>query len=468
MRLLPVLLDARRAQSGKATLVDGILPERQFLDRSACSGCRLSFKRKKSAPHGGNHLGLASNDPPLGTRCRQIWQSLNGLPTRSDHHVFRPWSKGSDIWMNLRAPNDQTRGKPHVPGFKIECRSPFCNSGMVVPRDLASRPREMPRSAVRCQSEMPRGQTIVRDAGRPGSWLQAWLPPPTPGYRCPCWWGAPDYRRRQACRRGAVFLIQLYRWHCCAGIDSGCQPFWLVCGRLNCTQAVRGSESGQRCRERSSAGASRRRISRLFRKVNDQSRCHLPSAIQRIRAASVEVKRVQRGSGRIQRLFRMAWTHPDHGPATGMAAAGSAVGEGVGLVVVAAGAIRPLEPSGDCGVLSVCALPGCATPPPGVSAAAASRCRAGISRACRVMSSIRLVDPARSLFESPLGSMLGSTFEFELSSGVALPSVGWLSVARWRARLAVAPGLPAVLPDRASAALRCPAPLGEIRPCWAG
>jgi hypothetical protein len=69
LRLLPVLLDARRAQAGKAMLVDGILPGEEFLDGKRVAAARF-LKRKQPAPYRGNHLGLAPNDPALGTRRR--------------------------------------------------------------------------------------------------------------------------------------------------------------------------------------------------------------------------------------------------------------------------------------------------------------------------------------------------------------------------------------------------------------
>src|ERR1700722_8999160 len=88
LRLLPVLLDARRAQAGEAVLVDGILPGEEFLDgqRVAAAGF---LERKEPAAHGGDDLGLAPDDPALGAGRGQIGNRQRAA-VRSDH-VFRPW-----------------------------------------------------------------------------------------------------------------------------------------------------------------------------------------------------------------------------------------------------------------------------------------------------------------------------------------------------------------------------------------
>src|SRR5215468_4666976 len=59
--LLPVLLDARGAQAGKAVLVDRILPGQEFLDRQRVAAASF-LERKQAAAHGSNDLGLASDD----------------------------------------------------------------------------------------------------------------------------------------------------------------------------------------------------------------------------------------------------------------------------------------------------------------------------------------------------------------------------------------------------------------------
>src|SRR5712691_2454699 len=69
--LLPVLLDARRPQAGEAVLIDRILPGERFLDGERVAAAGL-LERQESAAHRRHHLGLAPDDPALGTRRRQI------------------------------------------------------------------------------------------------------------------------------------------------------------------------------------------------------------------------------------------------------------------------------------------------------------------------------------------------------------------------------------------------------------
>jgi hypothetical protein len=86
-------------------------------------------------------------------------------------------------------------------------------------------------------------------------------------------------------------------------------------------------------------------------------------------------------------------------------------------VVTVAGAIR--LPSGDGCALPASAPGGCEAPLPPASAAVASMRRAVLSRACRAMSAIRLVDRAGSrvpsAFES-FGSVVESTFRLPFES----------------------------------------------------
>ena len=49
--LLAVLLNAGRAQAGKAMLVDRILPREEFLDRQRIAAARF-FERQQAAAHG--------------------------------------------------------------------------------------------------------------------------------------------------------------------------------------------------------------------------------------------------------------------------------------------------------------------------------------------------------------------------------------------------------------------------------
>ena len=88
---LPVLLDARGAQTGKAMLVDGILPGEEFFDgqRVAAAGF---LKRKEAAAHGSDDFGLAPDHPALGARRGQIGDRQRAAVRPDD--VFGPWSKG--------------------------------------------------------------------------------------------------------------------------------------------------------------------------------------------------------------------------------------------------------------------------------------------------------------------------------------------------------------------------------------
>src|SRR2546421_11228304 len=69
--LLPILLDTRGTQAGKAVAVDRILPGEEFLDGQRVTRTPL-FERQKSATNRGHHLRLAADDPSSGAGCRQI------------------------------------------------------------------------------------------------------------------------------------------------------------------------------------------------------------------------------------------------------------------------------------------------------------------------------------------------------------------------------------------------------------
>src|SRR5581483_1781652 len=89
--LLAILLNARRAQSGKPVLVDRILPGEEFLDRKRIAGAGL-FQRQQTATDRGDHLCLAADDPALG--CRR-WQVRNSQRTSIwPDHIFDPRAMG--------------------------------------------------------------------------------------------------------------------------------------------------------------------------------------------------------------------------------------------------------------------------------------------------------------------------------------------------------------------------------------
>jgi hypothetical protein len=67
-RLLAILLDSGRTQSGKAMLIDRELPGKEFVDgqRVAAAGF---LKGEQAAADCGNDFGLTANNPPFGTGC---------------------------------------------------------------------------------------------------------------------------------------------------------------------------------------------------------------------------------------------------------------------------------------------------------------------------------------------------------------------------------------------------------------
>src|ERR1041384_5342965 len=93
--LLPILLDARRAQAGEAVLVDRVLPGEEFFDRQGVARAGL-FKRQQAAAHSRNNLGLAPDDPTLGGRRRQI-RDRERAAIRPDD-VFDPRAVGFGHW----------------------------------------------------------------------------------------------------------------------------------------------------------------------------------------------------------------------------------------------------------------------------------------------------------------------------------------------------------------------------------
>jgi hypothetical protein len=69
--LLAVLLDAGRAQSGKAMLVDGKLPREEFVDGQRVTAAGL-LEGEQTAAHCGNDFGLTANYPPFSSGRGQI------------------------------------------------------------------------------------------------------------------------------------------------------------------------------------------------------------------------------------------------------------------------------------------------------------------------------------------------------------------------------------------------------------
>jgi hypothetical protein len=69
--LLPVLLDAGGAQPGKAMLIDGKLPGKEFVDRQRVAAASL-LEGEQAAANRGNDFGLTADNPPFGPGRGQI------------------------------------------------------------------------------------------------------------------------------------------------------------------------------------------------------------------------------------------------------------------------------------------------------------------------------------------------------------------------------------------------------------
>src|SRR5262245_39950866 len=68
--LLAVLLDPRGAQTGKAMLIDRILPGEEFFDGQCVAAASL-LEGEQTAAHSRDNLCLATDHPTLGARRRQ-------------------------------------------------------------------------------------------------------------------------------------------------------------------------------------------------------------------------------------------------------------------------------------------------------------------------------------------------------------------------------------------------------------
>jgi hypothetical protein len=69
--LLAILLDAGGAQPGKAMLIDGKLPGKEFVDGQRVAAASL-LEGEQAAAHSGNDFGLPADDPPFGPGRGQI------------------------------------------------------------------------------------------------------------------------------------------------------------------------------------------------------------------------------------------------------------------------------------------------------------------------------------------------------------------------------------------------------------
>ena len=69
--LLSVLLDTGGSQPGKAMLIDGKLPGKEFVDRQRVAAASL-LEGEQAAANRGNDFGLTADDPPFGPGRGQI------------------------------------------------------------------------------------------------------------------------------------------------------------------------------------------------------------------------------------------------------------------------------------------------------------------------------------------------------------------------------------------------------------
>jgi hypothetical protein len=87
---LPVLLNARCAQTGEAVLVDRGLARKEFVGCKPITAAGF-VKGQQSATHGCNHLGFTSDNPAFRARQRQIG-NRQWTAVRIDY-VSQFWSK---------------------------------------------------------------------------------------------------------------------------------------------------------------------------------------------------------------------------------------------------------------------------------------------------------------------------------------------------------------------------------------
>ena len=77
---MPVLLDTRGAQPGKAMLVDGKLPGQEFVHRQRVAAAGL-LKGEQAAAYRGNDFGLTADNPPFGSgrgKIRNCYREFSG------------------------------------------------------------------------------------------------------------------------------------------------------------------------------------------------------------------------------------------------------------------------------------------------------------------------------------------------------------------------------------------------------
>src|SRR6516164_5888762 len=90
-RLLAILLDSGRAQTGKAVLIDRVLPGEELVDGQRVAAAGL-FKREQAATNRGHNFSLTANDPPFCPRRGQIRDGKRATVRPDD--VFHPRAMG--------------------------------------------------------------------------------------------------------------------------------------------------------------------------------------------------------------------------------------------------------------------------------------------------------------------------------------------------------------------------------------
>ncbi len=88
---MPILLNARGAQTGEAMLVDGQLPAEEFLggQRVALAGL---LKAEQTAANGSDNFGFATDDPAAGAGGRQVGNRQGTAIGPND--ILDPWAVG--------------------------------------------------------------------------------------------------------------------------------------------------------------------------------------------------------------------------------------------------------------------------------------------------------------------------------------------------------------------------------------
>src|SRR4051795_3999035 len=109
--LLPVMLDAGRAQAGEAVLVDRLLPAQELLGRERVALAGL-LEAEQAAADGRHYLGLAPDDPSARIRWRKVGDRQR-TSVRPDHILDpRPIGFGHDTLLTHSTDHVERQGRP--------------------------------------------------------------------------------------------------------------------------------------------------------------------------------------------------------------------------------------------------------------------------------------------------------------------------------------------------------------------